>query len=215
MPYRVVPFVNDCYYHVYNRGTEKRQTFLSDRDYRRFLQTLYYYQFKGPKPRFSTHKKLKILNLEALPKIVEIISYCLMPNHFHLLLRQLSNGGISEFTSKVTNSYTKYFNTKQNRVGPLFQGQFKAVLVETDEHLAHLSRYIHLNPYVSDLTEDWQHYPYSSYIDFENSNPSNLVKPEIILKMFKGIQEYKKFVQDHADYAHELERIKHLRLEEE
>lgn len=186
-----------------------------DRDYQRFLQTLYYYQFDGPKPRFSTHNRFKIKDFSHNPKIVEIICYCLLPNHFHLLLRQLKAGGIQEFLSKVLNSYTKYFNTKTNRIGPLFQGQFKAVLVENDEQLLHLSRYIHLNPFVSELTKEWENFPYSSFPEFINLSSNSVCTTGHILNFFKGSQAYKDFVKDHASYAQELEKIKHLLIEEE
>src|SRR3989344_7863223 len=163
MPYRITPFETAGFYHIYNRGVEKRQIFLTERDYERFLQTLYYYQFSGPKPKFSNKYRFKNKEFDKNPKIVDLLAFCLMPNHFHLLIKQLGDGGTQEFLSKIANSYTKYFNTKHKRVGPLFQGQFKAVLIESDEQLIHVSRYIHLNPFVSELVSDLTIFPYSSY----------------------------------------------------
>lgn len=213
MPYRKTPFVNNYFYHVFNRGVEKRNIFAGDIDRSRFLKTLLYYQLEGPKPKFSKfnpdlHKNLKT------DKIVDILSYCLMPNHFHLLIRQVKNNGISEFLSKVINSYTKYFNTKYNRVGHLFQGAFKAVLVESEEQLIHLSRYIHLNPYVSGLTENPVNYRWSSYQEFLGLKNENLTVKNEILGLFPSSMEYEKFITDHQNYAKSLELIKHQLLEE-
>ena len=149
MPSRTFPFVKGQYYHIYNRGVEKRTIFKNRFDHRRFIKTVLYYQLEGPKPKFSNFFNYQLFKPDFDKKIVDIVCYCLMPNHFHFLLKQLRDGGITEFVSKITNSYTKYFNTKDKRIGPLFQGEFKSVLVESDEHLMHISRYIHLNPLVS------------------------------------------------------------------
>src|SRR3990167_5879702 len=156
MPGRVTPLSTDEFYHIYNRGSEKRDVFTQQKDYKRFVKTFFYYQFLDPKPSFSkfSTSELNIHKPNLTNKLVEIICYCLMPNHFHFLIRQLKDNGISIFMSQLSNSYTKYFNTKYNRVGALFQGTFKAVLVESDEQLLHLSRYIHLNPIVSGLVKD-------------------------------------------------------------
>ena len=212
MPYRTTPFVNNSFYHIYNRGVEKRQIFLDERDYERFIQTLFYYQFNGPKPRFSTHKRFRVKDFSKHPKIIEIVCYCLMPNHFHFLLKQNQENGIHEFLSKVINSYTKYFNTRYRRVGPLFQGQFKAVSVETDDQLLHLSRYIHLNPFVAEITKDWQNFPYSSVKEFIAGEPS-LCSTEHILNFFKNPDKYTEFISNQKDYALQLARIQHLLID--
>ncbi len=214
MPYGRVAFANNHFYHVFNRGVEKRNIFLTDRDHERFLQTLYYYQFSGPKPKFSTYKRFKLQDFDKNSKIVDILCYCLIPNHFHLLLRQLRDGGIQEFIRKASNSYTKYFNTKNKRVGPLFQGNFKAVTIESEEQLVHVSRYIHLNPYVSKLVENLDFFKYSSYPDFIGLRNNTLCNKDIILNFFKSRKDYKSFVSDQKSYALELEKIKHLLIEE-
>lgn len=213
MPYRSIHFVNQSFYHTFNRGVEKRQIFSSEKDFERFLQTIYYYQFSGPKPRFSTHKRFHAKDFYKNPKIVEIICYCLMPNHFHLLIRQLKTGGLQEFVRKSINSYTKYYNVKYKRIGPLCQGEFKATTVETDEQLLHLSRYIHLNPYVSDLVKDPKDYNYSSYPYFIGLKEDSISVKEPILNYFRKPGDYKAFVSDHQSYAKELERIKHLLID--
>lgn len=148
-------------------------------------------------------------------KQVEIISYCFMPNHFHFLLKQKKDKGVSNFISNFANAYTKYFNTKEARVGPLFQGTFKAVLVETDEQLIHLSRYIHLNPVVSNIisTEDLPHYKWSSYPIYLSSSNEGVVNKELVLDLFKSSKDYEQFVLDQVDYGRKLEEIKHLLME--
>src|SRR3972149_3368728 len=154
MPSRIFPFVNGHYYHIYNRGVEKRIIFEKNRDCSRLIKTTRYYQLIGPKPRLSKFLLGSIFKPDSTKKIVDIICYCLMPNHFHFLIKQLKEGGITEFVSKLSNSYTKFYNTKYSRVGPLLQGEFKAVLIENDEQLIHTSRYIHLNPVASFLVKE-------------------------------------------------------------
>lgn len=213
MPYRLVSFTNQNFYHTFNRGVNKQEIFNNPNDYERFLQTLYYYQFSGPKPRFSTHRRFRNKDFSNNPKIVEIICYCLMPNHFHFLLRQIKDKGITEFISKVSNSYTKYFNTKHRRIGPLFQGEFKAVLIETDEQLVHVSRYIHLNPFVAELVNDLTIFPYSSYNNFTDPASIDFCINKPILDFFKKPKEYEKFINDYSSYAKDLEKVKHLLID--
>lgn len=157
-------FVNGSFYHVYNRGVEKRKTFMDRRDHLRFLETLDFYR-KSPVPmKLSDFRRgeIKLKKIENQEELVRIFCYCLMPNHFHLLVQQSADGGISEFMRKLSDSYTRYFNTKHKRIGSLFQGAFKAKLVETEEYLLHLSKYIHRNSFP---LEEWERkvYPYSSY----------------------------------------------------
>ena len=170
---RKIVFLNDEYYHVFNRGIDRRTTFTNKREYSRALKLLYFYQFSSIPLRFSRFMQLPaskqqehLENMLKSGKIVDIVAYCLMPNHFHLLLRQKKENGISSYVSNFMNAYTKYFNTKHEREGPLFQGVFKAVYIETEEQLIHLTRYIHLNPIASSLiapeglkTYEWSSYP--------------------------------------------------------
>lgn len=215
MPYRSIHFMNQGFYHIFNRGVEKRQVFSTETDYKHFLQTIYYYQFVGPKPKFSTYKRFRSKDFDKKPKMVEIICYCLMPNHFHFLIRQLENGGIQEFIRKSINSYTKYYNTKYQRIGPLFQGEFKATVIETDEQLLHVSRYIHLNPYASNLVKDLKDYNYSSFPYFVGLKKDSICIKEPILNYFKNSKDYETFISDHQAYAKELEQIKHLLVDSE
>jgi putative transposase len=213
MPYRIIPFINGEIYHIYNRGVAKLPIFSEKRDYRRLLDTLHYYKHQDPKPQFSQIKRFKDFEIEVNPKIVEILCYCLMPNHYHILIRQLENNGIPEFISKITNSYTKFFNIKYERVGPLLQGQFKAVRIEATEQLMHVSRYIHLNPTTSFLVKDLENYEWSSYLNYIGLKEDNVCEKDFISSLFKSPEEYKQFVLDQKDYAQKLHLIKHLSFE--
>lgn len=220
---RKIPLATNEFYHVYNRGVARQPTFLTKWDYQQTILALSYYRFTTPPIKLSRFKELPyelrkkyLSELENKgEKLVDIISFVLMPNHFHFLLKQTVEGGIAKFLSQVTNSYTRYFNTKHKRVGPLFQGTFKAVHIETDEQLIHLSRYIHLNPLVSFVVKekDFLTYPWSCLPDYL-SGKSSLVELEPILSQFPSPSAYRKFVLDQADYAKRLEAIKHLVLEE-
>lgn len=219
---RKLVFANGEYYHVFNRGVEKRVTFTSKREYIRAIDTLKYYRYHNLPIKYSKYVALEakkrasfLINLNSFKLQVEIIAYCLMPNHFHFLLKQKEEGGIASFVSKFTNSYTKYFNTKHERVGPLFQGVFKAVRIEDDEQLIHTSRYIHLNPVVGFLVtpEDLTNYAWSSFSEYMISTEGGFINTEEILTFFKGNNEYKKFVLDQVDYSRELKKIEHLIFE--
>ena len=136
-----------------------------------------------------------------------------MPNHFHFLLKQLEDNGISWFMQHLINSYVHYLNIRHDRLGPLFQGRFKNVLVDSDNQLLHLSRYIHLNPLVSNLITDLNQYTWSSYPRYIFGDRDDLLEPEFILGNFKTGEDYKRFVLDQIDYTESLERLKHLILE--
>lgn len=208
MSSRTVPFVNGEYYHIFNRGVAKMQIFSNSYDYNRFMKTFLYYIIDGAKPKFSIFTPTTT-ELDNTKRIVDVICYCLMPNHFHFFLQQKREGGITEFLSKLSNSYTKYFNVKNHRVGPLLQGEFKAVHVEKNEQLLHLSRYIHLNPLVGYIIKDLEDYRWSSYLEYIGLIKNSICSKEIILDQFKSPAEYKQFVLDQEDYGKQLEMIKH------
>ena len=214
MPGRDTALVNGSYYHIYNRGCDKRDIFLQPRDHKVFQQTFYYYQFLGPKPRFSQFSKSanNLFNPFKNEKLVDIICYCLMPNHFHFLLKQLKDGGIARFISQICNSYTKYFNIKYKRVGALLQGSFKSVYIDSDEQFKHLSRYIHLNPVVSGLVKDIISYKWSSYPEYLNGE--NLIcSSNAILDLFPSVQKYQEFVESQIEYGTTLELLKHQTID--
>ena len=222
MPLRNLPLANGEYYHIYNRGVALQPTYHTKRDYERFLLCFSYYRFNNLPFKLSRllqipkeERESIVASLEKTnDKTVELIAFSLMPNHFHILVQQLAEGGISKFMKQITDSYARYLNTKLDRVGPLFQGAFKAVHIENDDQLIHLSRYIHLNPLVSYIVrkEDFPEYPWSSLRNYISGHPQ-FVNPEIVLTNFKSPQDYLKFVMDQADYGRKLEEIKHLTLE--
>lgn len=223
MPYRKIVLVPGEIYHIFNRGVARVPIFFTNSDFLRFLDLIDYYRFGNTNLSFSHFKKLAseereriIEELRKENKLqVEIIAFCLLDNHYHLLLKQVTTQGIKKFISNLQNGYAKYFNIKTKRSGPLFQPMFKSVRMENDEQLLHVSRYIHLNPssgYIVEINE-LESYPWSSLICyFEKSNKYPFVKTSIISGvMRKG--KYKEFVYNQADYQRELNKIKHLLLE--
>lgn len=219
---RKTVFVNENYYHVFNRGIERRPTFTNVKEFSRAKELLYFYQFKDLPLKYSQLKKLPIDqrtemldNISKNDKLVEIICYCFMPNHFHFLLRQKLEKGIATFVANFTNAYTKYFNIRHEREGSLFQGVFKAVFVETEEQLLHLSRYIHLNPVASSLIhmDNIDSYRWSSYPEYLAITNEDICEKQMVLDFFKSVTRYTEFVKDHADYAKELDKIKHLHFD--
>lgn len=222
MPGRLTPLITSEIYHVYNRGIDRRPTFVSKFEYLRAIETINYYRLEKPPIRLSEFldldeekKDVARNRLVMLEKIVEIYCYCLIPNHFHFLIRQLRENGVSKFIGNFQNSYTRYFNTRNKRDGSIFLGQFKAVRIETDEQLIHVSRYIHLNPYNSCLVSSFlqlEGYSWSSFPDYLSQRES-FVEKSFVLSFFKGFKEYKKFVYDQADYQRKLDSIKHLVFE--
>jgi putative transposase len=138
------PFATNGIYHIYNRGTDKRAIYLDDNDRQRFIFNLYEFNDLNPAP--NSFYKTQSYEVGPRKKVVEILAYCLMPNHYHLMLRQIEDGGVTLFMRKLGTGYTMYFNKKYERSGSLFQGKFKSVPVETDEQLRYLPHYIHANP---------------------------------------------------------------------
>ncbi len=216
------PLVEGEIYHVFNRGLDHRPTFIRKRDYIRAYESLAYYRFVQPKLRLAYFLKLgqeqKDIFLEKLHQHkthIDILVYCFMPNHFHFCVRQREPKGISKFLSNFQNSYTRFYNTKNRRIGSLFLDQFKAVRIETNEQLLHVSRYIHLNPYTSFVVKklpEMLNYPWSSSLEYLNKI-NGFCDTQTILSHFNKLQNYKDFVLDQADYQRELDSIKHLTLE--
>ncbi|MCL4360234.1 transposase [Patescibacteria group bacterium] len=220
---RPIAFRNSYVYHVFNRGVERRNIFLSARDYRRFTLLIEYYRFMDVPRSFSHFLTLPVnerqyyaAKLRTTPPGVDILAYCLMPNHFHLIVRQNVDHGIITAISTIANGYAKYFNKKQDRVGPLYQGPFKAVPIETDEQLLHVSRYIHLNPVSSGIIDEadlWT-YRWSSLPAYGGTPPVPWLETRTVLSHFSDKHPYRDFVSDQIALAKQLEKIKHLVLEE-
>jgi len=197
-------FVKNGVYHAYNRGVEKRKIFRDDQDYRVFLHLLKYYLSAAGKDTphpITTTGKLDLVRprpLKNLNQEVHLLAYCLMPNHFHLLLKQITIDGMTKLLRRVATTYSLYFNRRYKRVGYLFQGIYKAARIEDQLGLLHLSRYIHLNPEgKSGMTRlDLVTYPYSSYPYFLRLKKAGWLHPETVLSL---IHDYKSFVEQSPD----------------
>ena len=188
------PFANDHYYHIYNRGILKLPIFFDKSDYLRFVYSLDQFNDIKSVPQFG-HPMSK-----PRKPLISIIAWCLMPNHFHIFIRQETDCGISRFMQKLSIGYTKYINTKYDRSGHLFQGKFKARLVDNDAYFLHISRYIHLNP-IKQTTkinpkELLHQYEWSSYLDWVGINKfPSLLNHELVKEIRQmNKAEYTTFV---------------------
>lgn len=170
-------FEEGCYYHLYNRGVDHRTVFLDDRDRTRFVNVLYVLNNYLDVPlRFDILTLEPREHLSPIPPYVEIVAACLMPNHYHLMLTPKKKNGVSAFMHKIGTSYTKYFNAKYERTGALFEGSFRAKLVDRHEYATYLTQYIHLNPRVliqaklgsrkEEALKELENYPWSTLPDY-------------------------------------------------
>jgi putative transposase len=201
----------DQIYHVFNRGVEKRIIFTNDNDRRRFISCLYFFNDLNPTDNICRLFDIGCRTNDKRKKLVEILAFVLMDNHFHLLVKPLIKDGLSEFMKKLGIGYTKYFNIKYQRVGPLFQGKYKFVLMETDEQLSYIPHYIHLNP-VEIIEKKWKDkdiansqkvfdfaksYRWSSLSDYLGDNQfKNIINKNILFDQICDHEEYKKDVLD-------------------
>lgn len=208
-------YVEDGYYHIYNRGVEKRIIFQDDQDYGVFLSYLKDYllpkdtkllteRLADPKiPPKEKDRILKLLRLNNFNEDIILLAYCLMPNHFHFLLKQRKPSSIDRFMNSLGTRYTMYFNRKNKRVGFLYQDVYKGVVVESDEQLLHLSRYIHKQALASQ-GDPFRSRP-SSYLDYLGLRKTLWVKPEEILSFFSKTNpslSYEAFVKQTEDFGH-------------
>ena len=221
------PLAPKEYYHIYNRGTEKRNIFSREPDYERFITLLYL--ANGTKPvRIDNLRKqgetLLSLALQADRgrSLVDLCAYCLMPNHFHLLVRAKDGVGISRFMQKLTTAYTMYFNTRYERSGALFQGVFKSSHTRDDRYLKYLISYIHLNP-IKLIEPTWKErgianrkraenylgdYKYSSYLDYlgQKRLSSQLISKHMLPDYFETPGSFKKNVTEWLDFSTKIAR---------
>lgn len=213
------PFVTGEYYHIYNRGIDKRVIFKIMKDYERFIMLLYLANSKEPislDELINRKEKTfyEILSLEKDSALVSIAAWCLMPNHFHLLVRQEVQGGITKFMKKVGTGYSMFFNIKYDRKGSLFGGLFKSKLIgDNDNYIRHLFGYIHLNP-LEIKFPDWEKniktspadmknfldsYRYSSYQDYlgEDRIEKRVLNNNNFPEYFDGGKSFKSFIDDY------------------
>lgn len=188
-------FITGEFYHIYNRGVEKRNIFSDKSDWTRFLQSMN--EFNTIQPTGSLYERaldIKLGRAVTRSKLVDIICYCLNPNHYHFLLQQKEVGGISEFMKRLGGGYTKYFNKKYRRSGVLFQGIFKSRHVNSNEYLLRLSAYINHNQRVHKLGHTVSLSSWNEYID--TTKTRSLCNKKIILDQFSNVREYKNFTEE-------------------
>lgn len=206
------------YYHIYNRGVDKRAIFGDIFDVLRFYQSMEEFNVIEPigsiyENRFNKKDKTKLgRETSKSGKLVDIVAYCLNPNHFHFILIPLVENGISEFMKRLLGGYTKFFNTKYKRSGALFQGLFKDVHIDTDEYLMYVSAYVNLNNRVHKplgretskfklMKSSWNEYMNTKIIKDKkgdnklSGNPNDICQKDIILERFDDIRDYKKFAE--------------------
>lgn len=216
---RNTEFAPGEYYHIYNRGVEKRNIFEKHADYERFMDLLYL--SNGTKPfLFREVKRKPLTKFDRGGRPVAIGAYVLMPNHFHILVKELEDGGITRFMEKLATGYSMYFNKTHKRVGPLFQGRFKARHAGKDEYPKYLFGYIHLNP-IKLANVGWENraisdraraksfladYRYSSYLEYTGATreASGIIDRAEFPEYWNGPHEFDEFVNDWMDYQDEL-----------
>lgn len=201
MAKRKIIFTSGEYYHVYNRGVEKRNIFADKYDVERFIQSMtlfnsiepigsiYENSFKNPELGGGSAKSVKS------KKLLEYIAHCENTNHFHLIVKQLKNGGVIELMKRL-GGYSWYFNNRYKRVGPLFQGPFKAIHINSNDYLLHLSVYVNLNYLTHKLSGSALKLVRSSWEEYINDETKGFCAKDIILDQFKNRDEYKEFAKD-------------------
>lgn len=218
MPYRKNMLITNEVYHVFTKSIAGYKIFNSDNDFLRMVKTVQFYSIDNPPCRFSWYAEkddeAAIADLlQDKNKLIDIIAYCLMPTHVHFVLVPLKENGISKFMNIVLKSYSKYFNVKYKRKGPLWEGRFKNVLVDSDEQLLHLTRYVHLNPvsaHIVDNPMDWKFSSYREYVE-KYEEGRKICHYQNYLESNEDV--YRKFVEEYIDEQRLLEKIKHIIFE--
>jgi len=224
---RNIQFENEAYYHIYNRGVDKRKVFTEKNDIWRFVKgVLLFNRLKpigsirdelGENLIYSSKATVDFGELTKLSgELVKIVAICLNPNHFHILVKQISDNGISKFMHKLGYGYTRYFNEKNNRSGSLFQGKFKAKFIHNDDILAYVSAYINLNYEIHGIKGDDKNLVFSSWSEYcgENKVLNICDDKNVVLKQFKNKEEYKKFVKNVVKESKESKSRRKKELQE-
>lgn len=184
------------YYHVYSRGVAKQIIFLDTQDYGYFLGLFKRYLSSRPQ-QAKAHGLYP--NYAAS---IDLNAFCLMPNHFHLLVYQYDERAITQLLRSISTSYSMYFNKRYNRLGPVFESRYRASRIDKSNYLEHISRYIHINPV------GWQNYEYSSLPYYMIRKYADWIKPGPILDMFEGPRDYLKFLKDYESQKEILDELK-------
>jgi putative transposase len=220
MDIRKDPLVNDCYYHVFSRSIAKYLIFNDEDDFLRMIELFNLYRFSNFSYRYSMYSQLKPeIKKAVLERLkiendvyVEIIANCVMPTHIHLILKQITDNGISKFMAKVLNSYARYFNLKHHRTGHLWERKFESVIVLKDEQLLHATRYVHLNATSAGLVKRPEDWFYSSYNQYIQGDEDGLCKYQDLIDLSPA--QYKKFTNDRKSYQQTLSLIKHILIDD-
>lgn len=192
---RKTVFANNEYYHIYNRGNDGRGVFLNQYDMDRFFQGMTEFNTTTPIGSIYEHTLKRNKFGDSISKseeLVEFIAYCLNPNHYHFIIKQVSDNGIVKFMHKLGLGYSMYFNEKHKKSGSLFQGRYKAIHINSNEYLLHLSAYVNLNNEVHRFGDSISK---SSWSEYTNLNSGNLCKKEIILGQFNNCEQYERFAK--------------------
>lgn len=193
---RNIKFSTGEFYHIYNRGVDKRSIFMDTEDFYRFLKSMNDFNVKDPIGSIFENSFNQLgSSAPKSGKLVNFIAYCLNQNHYHFILEPLVEDGVQKFMHKVSTGYTNYFNEKYKRSGSLFQGKYKAIHIDSNEYLLHLSAYINLNYKVhKNLNKEWmKKLPMSSFKEYVEKNVKNICSKNIILEQFSSLKEYKFF----------------------
>lgn len=215
MAYRYDDLAPGEIYHICTRGVNKQNIFKDDKDRERLLDLLVHCLAKDKMQSFSMARKMKIVSELTREKqgVIDILAFCLMDNHIHLLTKENVENGTSLYMQRILNSYAKYFNLRHKRSGPLYTGRFKAVLIDGDEQLLHVSRYIHLNPLMAHMIDNPVNYKWSSLSSYTDNKNKRTCHTSLIKKVMVG--DYTSFITDEADYLRSINSISHLLLDEE
>jgi len=206
-------FYQNCYYHIFNKSIAGYNIFKFEENILRFISLLKHYNNIYQTLCFSKLKTRPLTNLLEIDTNsgVKIIAYCIMPTHYHLLVKIMAKNFLSHYIGNIENSFSRYLNLKQERKGPLWQSRFQNVYVKTDQQLLHLTRYIHLNPSTSGLVEDpayWAHSSYQQYIA-----DSKIFKLYLSDLTISNSKEYRKFVLNRKDFQRKLKMLKKVIIE--
>lgn len=210
---RKAKFINDEYYHIFNRGVDKREVFSDQDDLSRFFQSMCEFNTVGPIGSIFENSFRQLGHLVSKQeKLVNFVCYCLNPNHYHFILEQVADNGIEKFMHKLGNGYTKYFNNKHKRNGSLFQGSYKAIHINTNEYLLHVSAYVNLNNKVH-FSNNLPALSISSWEEYINGDKNNFCEKDIVLSQFNNSKEYKNFAEGSLIDICERKELEKLLLE--
>lgn len=204
------------YYHIYNRGVDKRDIFADKKDVYRFVESILEFNRIDGVISLANLRKTKIESKPLSEPLVAIVAYCFNPNHFHFLLKQLVDGGIAKFMQKVQGGYTYYFNVKNSRSGALFQGTFKSHLIQDENYFNKMLGYVNKNYAVHTIPKEKQELVFASDFEYENSRFKIITKEEgeKFLDIFGGIKDFKKHCDEIVNIVKQ-ERGKPALLEED